>query len=191
MTKTRTRTRTKSRKGGQIVNYYPDSPWHLRGFAPLDNHSSDCGANVFYMLGYCNWHDANYLADLTQDGLACENVISMLDDAYDTNHWFEQINDLSEVREHLVMSDRATLGLLTRTEDMGHFFVVYTGHTQEGTYNLAFDPQTNERTNLDQYLVEQEADDFFILNSDSVVMGNNRVTRAIIDQYIYEDNRDN
>ena len=172
------RTRVITR-GGQIVPYVIWGNWH-QNFAPLRNNPADCGANAFYLLGYCNWHTANYLADLTHWGLHWEIALLIINDAYpQIQHRFEQINDLDQIRDHFDDHNIDTLAFITTANHESHWFIIFIGD-----HILAIDPQHYRQQPLDEFLNDLRATSLHILNSDIIIDGNNRVTQEIIDQHL-------
>jgi len=83
---------TRKRKGGQIVHYSMDKPWHYR-WKPLRSHNMDCGPNCFSLLKYAERHICEELARRTRGGIHSERILEMLDEAYGQGHVWKIISD--------------------------------------------------------------------------------------------------
>lgn len=175
-------------KGGQIVNYNIYNAWHTERFRPLYNHDADCGANCFYMLGYCNFESANYLATRTgEEGLMLTTILYILNYTYaEGNHeWTEiPIGNLHLIRQYLIYPNRATMGFISYDDGTGHFFVIFTGNNAHGVFNLALDAQSGETYPLHEYLTYHHPVEFHLLNSDTSIDGHDMVTPYIINRFM-------
>jgi len=78
-------TRKTRKRGGQIVHYSRDKPWHYR-WRPLRSHNMDCGPNCFFVLKYADRETCEEMARRTRGGIRPEKIISLLDEAYGNGH---------------------------------------------------------------------------------------------------------
>jgi hypothetical protein len=73
------------KRGGQIVHYSRDKPWHYR-WKPLRSHNMDCGPNCFFVLKYADRETCEEMARRTRNGIRPEKIITLLDEAYGKEH---------------------------------------------------------------------------------------------------------
>ncbi len=79
------------KRGGQIVHYSTDKPWHYR-WKPLRSHNMDCGPNCFFVLKYADRETCEEMARRTRNGIRPEKIISLLDEAYGKGHQWRIIS---------------------------------------------------------------------------------------------------
>ena len=72
-------------KGGQIVHYKRDHPWHYR-WKPLKSHNMDCGPNCFSVLKYANREVCEEMARRTKEGIRPQDILHILNQAYKPGH---------------------------------------------------------------------------------------------------------
>ena len=166
------RTR-RHKKGGQKVRTQ-----HLNmELEPMYEHSFDCGASVFYFLGYSDLETSQYLARRSPRGLNDENaVLPMLKLAYGNVRW-EPVTAIENLNPN-----EATMALIMlEGQSMAHYIILYRTHEP---FLYVFDTQRRLNLPLDKYL-EMDKRDMIVLNyidSKNVIdVGAHRVTREIID----------
>ena len=147
------------KRGGQIVHYTRDKPWHHR-WKPLKSHNMDCGPNCFALLKYANRETCEELARRTKGGIAPMLIIQLLDQAYGDDHQWQTISKAGYDEIYNDEPDGYTIGdLLGDNEatfasieygDFLHFFVVL--KDDEGYH--AIDAQTHESLKLKTYMEE-------------------------------------
>ena len=171
MTKRKTR-----RHGGQKVRTD-----HLNmELMTLCEHSFDCGASVFYFLGYSDLETSKYLARRTPRGLNDENaVLPMLKLAYGNVRW-EPVTAIENLNPN-----EATMALIMlEGQSMAHYIILYRTHEP---FLYVFDTQRRLNLPLDKYL-EMDKRDMIVLNyinSENVMdVALHRVTIEIIDKVL-------
>jgi hypothetical protein len=176
--------RRKSKRGGQKVPYSTNNKWH-KEYVKISQHESDCSASVFSLLGYTNWENSVYLASRVPNGLDEESFINMLKQAYGQNMAWLPITNLDEIHR-LLDNGIATPASLEWDVTDGHYFVII----KENNKLNVFDPQTGEHKSLQNYLDIYKRrgynpkKHFYIMDSQNVSNGDNRVTREIIDDVL-------
>jgi hypothetical protein len=165
-------TKRKTRKGGQKVR----TDYLNMELTTLCEHSFDCGASVFYFLGYSDLETSKYLARHSPRGLNDENeVLPMLNLAYRNVKW-EPVTAIENLNPN-----EATMALIMlEGQSMAHYIILY--RTLE-PFLYVFDPQRDLNLPLDKYL-EMDKRDMIVLNyinSENVMdVGEHRVTKEII-----------
>jgi hypothetical protein len=157
------------KRGGQKVKFDQID----RRRVPICEHRDDCGASVFYMLGYTDLETSKYLAMRTPDGLLLHGeVVAMLQLAYGDI----RVETLTE--DSLTPND-ATLAFIVweeNGEEKAHYFIVFRGLRVH-----VLDPQLKKFYTLSSYLrLFTNIRYVYYLNSTIRDQGDYLVTRGII-----------
>jgi hypothetical protein len=148
----------------------------------LCEHSFDCGASVFYFLGYSDLETSKYLARRSPRGLNDENqVLPMLTLAYGNVRW-EPITAIENLNPN-----EATMALIMMEgQTIAHYIVLYRTHDP---FLYVFDPQRCLNKPLDEYLKMDKRHMIVLnyINSENVMdVALHRVTIEIIDKVLNE-----
>jgi hypothetical protein len=152
----------------------------------------DCGPNTFALLGYATLETCNILADRTPNGMAADDVVGILNDAYGGGHKWIHINGtrnnsylLRQVNPYL-RNGQATLGSYG-SDAMGHYFAV----CRERNKLWVLDSQSQEVLPLVVYMRRMEDRGFgrnqFYLMSSNQAGRYYAVTMDLVDEYFPED----
>ena len=140
-------------------------------------HSFDCGASVFYFLGYSDLETSQYLARRSPRGLNDETeILPMLNLAY-TNVTWEPVTAI----ENLNPNEATMAFIMFQGDTIGHYIILY--RTDE-PFLRVIDPQIRLHGPFDTYLKMNKRDMIVLnyINSENVIdVGAYRVTREIID----------
>ena len=182
--KSKNEIRRKSKRGGQKVPYSTTDPWHQK-YVTISQHGMDCSASVFSLLGYTSWKNSLYLASRIPNGLDEVSFLNILKQAYGPNmNWFK-IKTITDI--HRILSNGiATPASIEWDETGGHYFVII----KEKDNLIVLDPQSGDRTSLQTYLDKYKQpgykpkNHFYIMDSENVRNGKNKVTTEIIDKVL-------
>lgn len=149
----------------------------------LCEHSFDCGASVFYFLGYSDLETSQYLARRSPHGLNdVTQVLPMLTLAYGNVRW-EPIDAIENLNPN-----EATMALIMMEgQKMAHYIVLYRTHEP---FLYVFDPQRGLNIPLDEYLKMDKRHMIVLnyINSENVMdVGAHHVTREIIDTVLGDE----
>jgi len=151
-------------KGGQIVHYKRDHPWHYR-WKPLKSHNMDCGPNCFSVLKYATREVCEEMARRTRDGIRPQDILHLLNKAYKPGHEWRIISpngyndqyvyeeDNSDVTYHFIntyleINEATFASIAFSLGDNLHYIVIL--RDEEGFH--AIDAQTGETTRLKDYM---------------------------------------
>jgi len=156
-------------RGGQIVHYKRNHPWHYR-WKPLKSHNMDCGPNCFSVLKYATREVCEEMARRTRDGISPQGILRLLDQAYRQGHEWriispngyndQYVNEGEEnydVTYHFIHTcleiNEATFASIKFGHNL-HYIVVL--KDEEGFH--AIDAQTGEVTRLKDYMDDYTKD---------------------------------
>jgi len=180
-TKNKTKNKTiKQMKGGQIIEFTTND--YNLFFAPIDipiyapgYDRMDCVANVFFGLGYCSAENAQYLAFQTPYGLETDDILYLIDQAYDGRHEFVEIANVTELDNVLQYSGIATVGCVSYMEDGIRYrkhcvgIVREVSPDDEREYYYVVDFQNEQILEINIYMRHYGYNDLLVLDSDTVL----------------------
>lgn len=105
-------------RGGQIVHYKRDHPWHYR-WKSLRSHNMDCGPNCFSLLKYATREVCEEMARRTRTGISPQGILRVLDQAYKPGHEWRRISPNGYNDQYVFEGD----------EDEGYEVMYYFIHT--------------------------------------------------------------
>lgn len=151
-------------KGGQIVHYKRNHPWHYR-WKPLKSHNMDCGPNCFSVLKYATREVCEEMARRTREGIRPQDILHLLNQAYRPGHeWLiispngyddqyvleEEDYDVTYhfINRHLNINEATFASIAFSLGDDLHYIVLL--RDEEGFH--AIDAQTGETMRLKNYM---------------------------------------
>lgn len=164
-------------RGGQIVHYKKNHPWHYR-WKPLKSHNMDCGPNCFSVLKYATREVCEEMARRTKEGIRPQDILHLLNQAYRPGHewrvispngYNDQYVDEEEenydvtyhyINTYLKMNEATLASIAFSLGNDLHFIVLL--RDEEGFH--AIDAQTGETMRLKDYM-----DDFIKRYPDSIL----------------------
>ena len=124
-------------KGGHIVTYIEERERTI----PEEKHYTDCGAKVFYLLGYCDIEGYKLLLRYSiVYGITQDEVLTLLDSKGDMHEW-KRVN-MFDVQQDIPVGSATILALHAKHEDeyiSGHYAIL----VNNGDNLYVIDPQQN------------------------------------------------